>query len=148
MYPYARGTAQQRVNATDEVVSNFLNNNFDFRTLINVSTPYDAQYGFCQFFNTKSYIEGGMENENFRAYAPEDVERYHRFKKLGYNVERCGNTVYHLEHSRTENSWFNNPHMDHNNKEWEKTQRFDRHQLKEYITNLPYYVSRTSTTSN
>ena len=35
-----------------------------------------------------SIIEGGMENENFRAYAPEDKERYFRFTTLGYKVGR------------------------------------------------------------
>ena len=47
-----------------------------------------------------------MENENFKAYAPEDKERFYRFNTLGYSVGRINNYVYHLEHARGENSWF------------------------------------------
>ena len=39
---------------------------------------------------------------------------------LGYNVGRITDFVYHLEHERGENSWFNNPHMVYNMQEWEK----------------------------
>ena len=36
----------------------------------------------------KCIQEGGMENENFKAYAPEDKERFYRFTTLGYSVGR------------------------------------------------------------
>ena len=45
-----------------------------------------SEYGMCQFFNTKAYKDGYLENENFIAYAPEDVERHHRWNMLGYNL--------------------------------------------------------------
>ena len=45
-------------------------------------------YGWAQFFKTSVYKEGGMENENFKAYAPEDKERFYRFTTLGYSVGR------------------------------------------------------------
>ena len=83
-----------------------------------------------------------MEKENFVAYAPEDVERYHRFNKLGYKVNRISNVIYHLEHSRTPNSWFTNPHMQNNNAEWEKIKSMERDDLREYITNQDYYKKR------
>ena len=31
---------------------------------------------------TKSYIEGGMENENFKSWGLEDAERLYRFTTL------------------------------------------------------------------
>ena len=83
-------------------------------------------------FNT--YIKGGMENENFKAYAPEDKERYYRYTTLGYKVGRITDYIYHLEHSRGENSWFSNPHMTSNNDEWEKIQRMNKEQLIEYYS--------------
>ena len=101
-----------------------------------------SKYGFCQFFNRDIYIEGGLENENFVAYAPEDVERYHRFTTLGYRVGRVPDWVYHLEHARTPNSWVNNPHMQENNAEWEKIQKMKPDELREYIDNQEYYKKR------
>jgi hypothetical protein len=50
--------------------------------------------------------------------------------------------VYHLEHARSHNSWFNNPHMQSNNAEWEKIQSMNADTLKEYILNLDYYKRR------
>ena len=67
-----------------------------------------------------------MENENFKAYAPEDKERFYRFTKLGYSVGRISDYIYHLEHSRGENSWFSNPHMNSNMSEWDKIQKLTK----------------------
>ena len=144
VYPYQEGNTQLQVHADDSIVSEFLNDYCNFKILAKSSTLYDAKYGFCQFFNRDAYIEGGMENENFKAYAPEDVERYYRFTNLGYNVKRCGNVVYHLEHARTPNSWFSNPHMEENNKEWQKVQAMSKDELYTYITSQPYYIERTN----
>jgi hypothetical protein len=79
-----------------------------------------------------------MENENFRAYAPEDKERFYRFNTLGYNIGRVNDYVYHLEHSRGENSWFNNPHMLHNNELWNYLSNMSKQELKEYYSKQEY----------
>jgi hypothetical protein len=79
-----------------------------------------------------------MENENFRAYAPEDKERYFRFTTLGYKVGRIEDIVYHLEHARGENSWFSNPHMKSNLHEWEMISRMDKKQLMDYYSKQEY----------
>tara|TARA_B100001094_G_scaffold322233_1_gene371201 strand:- start:166 stop:1002 length:837 start_codon:yes stop_codon:yes gene_type:complete len=142
VYPYGDGDYQYRVMADDELVSEFLTEEFDFSILRKKSTKYDAKYGFCQFFNRDVYIEGGLENENFVAYAPEDVERFYRFGTLGYNVGRLNSMVYHLEHERTPNSWFTNPHMTENNEEWSRVQKMDSETLREYITSQDYYKQR------
>mgnify|MGYP003112824426 FL=1 len=142
VYPYGDGEYQYRVMADDDLVSEFLSNDFDFSILEKKSTKYDAKYGFCQFFNREVYIEGGLENENFVAYAPEDVERFYRFGTLGYSVGRLNGMVYHLEHERTPNSWFTNPHMAENNEEWNKVQKMDSETLRKYITSQDYYQRR------
>lgn len=139
VYPYGDGDYQTQVFADDELVTDFLNNNFDFSILERKSKTYMSKYGFVQFFNRKVYIDGGMENENFIAYAPEDVERFYRFTTLGYNVSRIESQVYHLEHKRTHNSWFHNPHMQSNNDEWEKIKKMNYSELKNYILNQNYY---------
>ena len=73
-----------------------------------------------------------------RGSPPEDKERFYRFKTLGYNIGRIDNYVYHLEHSRGENSWFSNPHMEDNQLEWIKLCKMDKKQLKEYYSQQNY----------
>lgn len=137
IYPYGQGMYQKQVQATDEVVSHFLQTG-DFGHLDRHSKIHTSDFGWAQFFNRKVYIDGGMENENFKAYAPEDKERFYRFSTLGYNVGRIHDYVYHLEHARGENSWFNNPHMQSNNNEWERIQNMNASQLREYYANQSY----------
>lgn len=105
-------------------------------------SPWSAKYGFCQFFNTESYKSGYMENENFVSYGPEDVERYERWIKLGYNVGRVDDKVYHIEHSRTENSSGANPMFRHNNELYEQLKNFTKEQTIEYYENQNYVKSR------
>jgi len=142
IYPYGDGNWQYQVFADDELVTEFLTNDFKMNILNKKSKVYMSKYGFCQFFNRDIYIEGGLENENFVAYAPEDVERYHRFTTLGYRVGRVPDWVYHLEHARTPNSWVNNPHMQENNAEWEKIKSMKPDELREYIDSQEYYQKR------
>ena len=143
VYPYGDGMYQRRVNAEDSVVSSFLDSN-DYSILDGVSDEHTSDFGWAQFFRRQVYIDGGMENENFRAYAPEDKERYFRFTTMGYKVGRVNDVVYHLEHARGENSWFSNPHMQDNMDEWNKICKMDKSALLEYYSEQDYlrkYVS-------
>jgi hypothetical protein len=137
IYPYGQGMYQKQVQASDEVVSDFLEK-MDYSILDCNSTISTSDFGWAQFFNRQVYIDGGMENENFVAYSPEDKERFYRFTTLEYNVGRVHNYVYHLEHARGQNSWFNNPHMNTNNGEWEKIQKMNKLELKNYYKNQTY----------
>jgi len=137
VYPYGQGMYQKQVKTTDEVVSEFLQSS-NYQHLDDASNLHTSDFGWVQFFRKKVYVDGGMENENFRAYAPEDKERFYRFTTLGYNVGRVEDFVYHLEHSRGENSWFNNPHMQSNMQEWEKIQNMSKEQLLEYYSQQEY----------
>ena len=143
VYPFGDDMYQRQVKTDDALVSEFIKD-YDYRMLDKVSKVHTSDYGWVQYFNRQVYIDGGMENENFKAYAPEDKERYYRFKKLGYRVERIDNWVYHLEHARGENSWFTNPYMQSNMDEWNKIQSMNKEQLKEYYSQQDYlkkYVS-------
>ena len=82
VYPYGDGNWQYQIFADDELVSEFINGDYNFDILMKKSKVYDAKYGFCQFFSTEKYIEGGLENENFIAYGYEDNERFYRFNKF------------------------------------------------------------------
>ena len=137
IYPYGQGMYQYQVRATDEVVSDFLQTR-NYEILNRYSNLHTSDFGWAQFFNRQVYIDGGMENENFKAYAPEDKERFYRFTTLDYNVGRINDYVYHLEHARGENSWFNNPHMTSNMQEWEKIQSMSKEQLLEYYSGQDY----------
>jgi len=137
VYPYGHGMYQKQVAATDEVVSNFLDKN-DYSYLNSVSKIHTSDFGWMQFYKKQSYIDSGMHNENFKAYAPEDKEIFHRFKTLDFKVGRIDNYVYHLEHARGENSWFSNPHMKSNMGEWEKIQTMNKQNLLEYYSQQEY----------
>ena len=144
VYPYGQGNYQKQVDPNDDVVSNFLETG-DYAHLDSASKIHTSDFGWAQFFKRSVYIEGGLENENFKAYAPEDKERYYRFTRMGYHVDRIADGwVYHLEHVRGENSWFTNPHMQSNMEVWNKIQSMNREQLKEYYSQQDYlkkYVS-------
>ena len=147
VYPYGFGEYQKQVFADDELVSEFLSNDCDFSILDSKSKMYDAQYGHVQFLNRKSYIEAGMENENFRGSSPEDKERYYRFEKMGYKIGRIDDEVYHLEHSRGRNSWPHsiegNPYMRENFGVWETLQKMDKKQLVDYYSTQEYLKKYT-----
>jgi len=97
-----------------------------------------AEYGMVQFFNRQVYMNGYLENENFIAYAPEDVERHHRWKLFGYKIGRIDNHAYHLEHKRTPNSSYNNPFMIKNNQLWEYLKGLTLDETVGYYKNQQY----------
>jgi len=138
IYPYGQGPWQKKVYATDGMVSDFLSNDCQFSYLEKRYEVDNAESGHAQFIRRSSYIEAGMENENFKAYSPEDKERIHRFVTLGYNVGRIENWVYHLEHARTPNSWLTNPHMENNFKLWEFLKTLDEEELRQYYSEQKY----------
>lgn len=101
-----------------------------------------AEYGMVQFFKRQVYIDGYLENEGFIAYAPEDLERFHRWKTLGYDIQRIDRYAYHLEHKRTPNSWFNNPFMQHNTELWNYLKNLSKEELIEYYNQQDYVRER------
>ena len=132
-----------------DFVSNFLNNDFDSECFDDRYFYYKsergegwAEYGMVQFFNRQVYIDGYLENEGFIAYAPEDVERHHRWKTLGYKIGRVDDHAYHLEHQRTQNSWYHNPHMQKNNQLWEELKVLSKEDLIKYYEQQEYYKNR------
>jgi hypothetical protein len=142
VYPFGSGNYQKQIFSDDELVSEFLSNEFDFSILEKKSNISTSDFGWVQFFKRQVYIDGGMENENFRGSSPEDKERFFRFTTLGYNVNRINNYIYHLEHSRGQNSWpvsyQGNPYMQDNISLWKKIQTMNREQLKKYYSSQDY----------
>ena len=137
VYPYGIGEFQYQLFIKDEDVTRFINSNFNFGAFQGKANLYDAKFGFCQFFDTKEYRRLGAENEGFVAYGYEDDERYHRFNTCS-KVLRLNDMVFHMEHGRTPNSWFNNPHIESNRELWQKLSKMTRKQLEEYYANPDY----------
>ena len=88
--------------------------------------------------NKQKFIEGGMENENFVSWGPEDVERRDRLIKLGYKIASVDGKLFHLDHSRTFNSNTTNPRFKQNEEEYKKIQNFSREQLRQYVGGWPW----------
>ena len=144
VYPFGFGTQenqvkwQKKVFASDELVSHFLNENFDFSIFESSCQKDRAQWGHAQFFKRESYIKGGMENENFKAWGPEDEEKHYRFPKLGYNIGRIIDWVYHLEHSRGDDSERTNIYFHDNLKLMEDIRSLSEEELKNYYNTQEY----------
>lgn len=136
VYPYFYGISQYQVNYDGK--SKILNDLSVNNLIAKDYNLHQSAYGHCQFFNTKSYIDGGMENEKFISYGPEDQERGYRFKKLGFKVNWSDDYVYHMEHTRGNNSSDQNPMMDHNNRLFESIKKMSIEELKSYYNNIDY----------
>lgn len=141
VYPYGYGDYQYQLRVNDEDCTRFINSNFNFNAFQQHATLYDAKFGFVQFFDTKEYLRLGGENEGFIAYGYEDDERYIRFNTCS-QVLRLNDLVYHMEHRRTPNSWFNNPHIEENRSLWEELRNFGKTKFEEYYKNPPYMKYR------
>ncbi len=144
VYPYGQGSCQRKVKVDQDLINCFVSEKFSQKTFENnpsneVST---SDYGWAQFFNRKSYINGGMENENFVSYGYEDNERPVRFEKLGYKVGRVDGLIYHMEHVRTQNSWFTNPYITNNKNLYETLKEMSSEELKNYYQNIDYIKKR------
>lgn len=136
IYPYFFGLSQRAVLSSGKEK---LLKSFDLGSLTDKDYNLNTnRFGLAQFFKTSVYIDGGMENEHFISYGPEDIERAHRFKVLDYNVEWVPIYIYHIEHSRGNNSNSQNPYYDSNNKLYQTISGFNKKQLIEYYNNIDY----------
>ena len=141
VYPYGYGDYQWQCHVGDKEVTKFINSGFNFEYFNGHMRQWDAKYGFCQFFCTETYKKLGGENENFVAYGYEDDERYFRFNLLS-SVARLNEYVFHLEHGRTKNSWFNNPYCEDNKKLWENLKVKGKESLLKYYEEIDYIKRR------
>lgn len=97
--------------------------------------------GGAIFFNRKSFLDGGGENQNFVSYGPEDVERDARFRRLNYNVQRINGVLYHLDHWRGLNSKSHNQFYKQNHDELDKIYSFQPDQLRAYVNTWPWKLT-------
>mgnify|MGYP003326463159 CR=1 FL=1 len=106
VYPYGCGIYQKAVTYTQETFEKFLNSDLNVHNLDKHARIHNSTIGWCQFLRKENYIKSFMMNENFHAWGPEDSEFYYRLSVLGNRIARINDFVYHLEHSRSNDSWF------------------------------------------
>lgn len=141
VYPYQCGIYQWRANYNMEIYNSFMNT-LSTDVLDKDKKLSNSTIGWCQFVNRKKYIDCYMMNENFISWGCEDDEFYYRMSMLGNRIGRVNNYVYHLEHSRTQNSWFSNPKFNSNYQLWSSIKTFDREQFLNYYKNQDYLKKR------
>jgi len=140
VYPFAIGEFQKKVNVNGRKKLS------EQRSIVELTsndyTDSLCEYGHCQFFKTESYKKYGWENEHFVSYGPEDRERYERFVKLETKVMHLDKGfVYHIEHSRGEDSSDKNPMFKHNNGLYDKLKCMSKDQLTKYYNEIDYVKS-------
>lgn len=94
--------------------------------------------GGAVMFRKDAYFEAGMENENFVSWGCEDWERYRRFTKLGYRIGRIKGPLYHIDHSRKQDSNESNPYYQSNVAEFQKVDVMQKDELQGYIKKWPW----------
>jgi len=141
IYPYGCGIYQWRAEYNPDIYEEFVNT-LDTSILDKRKILSNSTIGWTQFVNRQKYIDSFMMNENFVSWGCEDDELYYRMSVLGNRIGRIDNYVYHLEHSRTHNSWFSNPNFNNNYHLWNTLKTFDRNQLIMYYENQDYLKVR------
>lgn len=92
-----------------------------------------SSVGHAVVMKKSSFINAGMENENFISWGPEDSERYDRYHILELKVKRIKGKIYHMDHFVGPNSSTTHPHFHQNNKEHYKVKEMKKNQLREYV---------------
>jgi hypothetical protein len=100
---------------------------------------HPSSVGGAIFWNKQKFIEGGMENENFKAWGFEDNERVTRFTKLGYRIGRVDGILFHLNHPTSQNS-SNTNHQAYidNQIECNKVASMTVPMLRQYVNSWPW----------
>ena len=141
VYPYGCGIYQWKAEYNMQVYQEFIST-LDYRILDKRKSLSNSTIGWTQFVNRQKYIDSYMMNENFVSWGCEDDEFYFRMSTLGNRIARVDDYVYHLEHSRTDNSWFSNPKFNNNWQLWHTIKTFDRNQLIQYYKGQEYLKTR------
>jgi predicted glycosyltransferase involved in capsule biosynthesis len=105
VYPYD-GSFANIDQLAAVLFSKFLTDKFLYNNAEKFPISTCRSFGGCVFLNKEKYIEAGGENLVFKSWGPEDIERYHRMKILGYKIKRIDGLLFHLHHQRSLNSGY------------------------------------------
>jgi len=142
VYPYGCGVYQKAVKYSSEIFEKFVESDLQVSELESYSTVNNSTIGWCQFIRKENYINSFMMNENFQAWGPEDCEFYYRLNFLGNKVDRINDYVYHLEHARSNDSWFSNPMWKENTELWYWIRQQSKESFLNYYNNQNYVKRR------
>ena len=141
VYPYQCGIYQWKADYNMDIYNQFMKT-LSTDVLDKSKTLSNSTIGWSQFIRRQTYIDSYMMNENFVSWGCEDDEFYFRMSTLGLRIGRTNNYVYHLEHSRTHNSWFSSPKFNDNWTLWNTIKTFDKEKLVEYYKGQDYLQTR------
>ncbi|PSL44701.1 GT2 family glycosyltransferase [Chitinophaga niastensis] len=98
------------------------------------TTATYRSWGGAIFIKKGVFLAAGMDNEYFKSWGPEDIERVKRMKNLGYHVRRVEGALFHLPHERLTNSGYSNNkvHLDYM-REYISICNMEKAQLESYI---------------
>lgn len=139
VYPYDGNFVKMKKSWTYKI-------NMDVDFIGRLNPTYDKMrihkqsFGGAFLANKDSYLKAGLENENFMIWGREDVERYERITKLGFNVGRADGCLYHLDHYLGDNSTSRNEYHKQNMIELDNVRRMDAETLKRYVKSWPWVV--------
>lgn len=105
-------------------------------------------FGGAILWDKEQFIKGGMENENMIHYGPEDFERIHRFRKLGFKVDRVKGPLFHMDHFTGSNGSKGHEYLDSNFNEFEKIKAMSKGQLQAYVDSWPWNKTNVSDVKN
>ena len=142
VYTFGCGIYQWAVQYNEVVFHNFLKSGFDTSVLDSNSRLSPSVMGWGQMIKRQVQIDAGLWNENFISWGAEDCEFHYRIPALGYNVGRINDFVYHLDHSRTFNSHYNNPKFMDNHNLWQAIRTWDKETLVKYYSQQDYLKAR------
>lgn len=142
VYTFGCGIYQWAVQYNEVVFHNFLKSGFDTSVLDSNSRLSPSVMGWGQMIKRQVQIDAGLWNENFISWGAEDCEFHYRIPALGYNVGRINDFVYHLDHSRTFNSHYNNPKFMDNHNLWQAIRTWDKETLVKYYSQQDYLKVR------
>lgn len=142
VYPYGCGAYQRAITYLSETFNEFINSEMDVSNLNKYARISSSTIGWCQFIRRSNYINSYMMNENFYSWGPEDCELYYRLNLFGNKVDRIQDYVYHLEHVRSNDSWFSNPNWRKNVELWNWVRSQSKESLLEYYKNQDYIQRR------
>lgn len=145
VYPYGCGVYQRAVKYTPDIFQRYISSSLNDESLgilKSNSILSNSTIGWCQFIRKSNYVNSYMMNEEFSAWGPEDCELYYRLNILGNKVDRINDFIYHLDHARSSDSWFQNPYWSSNTRLWNQIRQLSKENIIRYYSSLDYVKRR------
>lgn len=102
-----------------------------------------SSVGGAVIWNRAKFFEGGGENEGFISHAPEDAERWDRYRFLGYRIGRVDGQLFHMDHWVGPNSSNGHGHKEHNGRVWAEFRKLldsgDKEGMWKYVRGWGWY---------